>query len=90
MSRKTNIAQENVSKLASLGVAAMEYEAARRSALNELTSWRRARKDEDVEPSDAPAFEVRYATAARLRKNARERMLRMIARYRDWLDGVNS
>jgi hypothetical protein len=81
MSRK--LAQENASKLASIGVAAMEYEVARRRAYTALQEIRAARRNEDERPATG------YAQAAKDRKNARERMQRLISRYRDWLDGVN-
>lgn len=94
MSKKTNIAQENVGRLASLGIAAMEYEAARRSAYVELKAVRDARKEWNIEnghEEDLPVEAKRqYAAAAKNRKNARERLQRMISRYRDWLDGVNT
>lgn len=83
MSRK--IAQENASKLASIGIAAMEYEVARRRAYVALRAIREARKVGEEYHIEQDS----YAIAARERKNARERMQRMICRYRDWLDGVN-
>ncbi|CAG4889607.1 hypothetical protein [Paraburkholderia gardini] len=94
MSKKTNVAHENVSKLASLGIAAMEYEVARRSAYVELKAVRDARKEWNIENGHEedlpPEAKQQYSVAAKRRKNARERLQRMISRYRDWLDGVNS
>lgn len=96
MSKK--IAEENVSKLASIGIAAMEFEAARRRAYLALQAIRAARRQaaedwDGEDPETDPGIAEKtsgYAVAARERKNARERMLRMISRYRDWLDGVNA
>lgn len=76
---KSRIARDNISSLASIGIAAMEYEAARRRAYVALQAIRRARNSEDSDP-DVKIEAGEYALSARERKNARERMLRMIAR----------
>ena len=85
---KAAIGQENISKLVSIGIAAMEHEDARRRAYMTLQALRRSRRidasdtDLEIEGSD-------YALVARQRKNSRERLLRMIASYRKWLAEVN-
>lgn len=81
---KSQLAQENISRLASIGLAAMESETARRQAYAALKAIRQSRFDPVVEVKPGE-----YIQAARERKNSRERMLRMIARYRKWLEEVN-
>ena len=90
VSRKTKIGQENASRLASIGIAAMEFEVARRRAYIALQAIRKARRDDEGDDLEKSLQRGEYICAARERKNARERMLRMISRYRDWLDGVNA
>ncbi|QTD88806.1 hypothetical protein [Burkholderia anthina] len=90
---KAQIAHENVSRLASIGIAALEYDHARAEANAERRSLVAARKlwSEDPEGGDdTPAeCEQQYALSARKRTNARSRLLRQIARYREWLAEVN-
>jgi hypothetical protein len=88
---KSQTARDNISSLANIGLAAMEYEAARRRAYVALHAIRKARnRDADEDDDDNRDVEIgEYTLSARERKNAHERMLRMIARYRKWLAEVN-
>jgi hypothetical protein len=85
---KSQIARDNVSALASIGIAAMEHEAARRRAYVALDAIRKVRRRQD-EDEGVQVERGEYILAARERKNSRERMLRMIGRYRKWLAEVN-
>ncbi|KVM87675.1 hypothetical protein WT06_22270 [Burkholderia anthina] len=91
---KAAIARENVSRLASIGLAALEYDHARVDANAERKSLIAVRKlwSEDPERSDdTPAeCEEQYALSAKKRTRARARLLRQIARYREWLDEVTA
>ncbi|MWA16525.1 hypothetical protein [Burkholderia pseudomallei] len=91
---KAQIAQENVSRLASIGLAALEYDHARAEANAERKALIAARKlwSEDPERSDdTPAeCERQYALSAKKRTTARSRLLRQIARHREWLCEVNA
>lgn len=85
---KASIGQENLSKLASIGIAAMEHETARRRAHMALQTLRKSRRFDESD-TDIDIEGDSYALAARERKNSRERMQRMIASYRKWLAEVN-
>ncbi|MCA8120460.1 hypothetical protein LGN07_17195 [Burkholderia cepacia] len=91
---KAAIARENVSRLASIGLAALEYDHARVDANAERKSLIAARKlwSEDPERSDDTPHECeeQYALSAKKRTRARARLLRQIARYREWLDEVTA
>jgi hypothetical protein len=90
VSRKTNLAQENVSKLASIGVAAMEMETYRRLYNERKRRHLEIEKLEGYGSEEAKAaLSVRKASAADL-KVARQRLQGMIGHYRDWLDEVNA
>jgi hypothetical protein len=90
VSKKTMIAQENASKLASIGVAAMEMETYRRLYNERKRRHLEIARSEDYTDEEAEtARSVRKASASDL-KVARQRLQCMISRYRDWLDGVNS
>ncbi|AJX61509.1 hypothetical protein [Burkholderia pseudomallei] len=88
--RKSDIAKENVSRLASIGLAAMEHETARVKASVELAGLRAARKEEDCPTIKLKAWEHDYAAAAKARKNSRARLQREIARYHEWRREVNA
>ncbi|WP_446903055.1 hypothetical protein [Burkholderia sp. YIM B11467] len=90
---KAQIAQENVRRLVSIGIAALEYDHARTEANAERKYLIAARKlwSEDPERSDdTPAeCETQYALSAKKRTHARARLLRQIARYCEWTIEVN-
>jgi hypothetical protein len=78
-------ALENTSKLASIGMAVLEYEHRRKLVREALTKWRKLRKDLDSETLDVSLSRGEYECAYKARKNARERMQRLILSYQKWL-----
>ncbi|KVC71427.1 hypothetical protein WI73_11440 [Burkholderia ubonensis] len=91
---KAAIARENVSRLASIGIAALEYDRARVDANAEHKSLTAARKLWSEDPDrtdDTPAeCEEQYALSAKKRTRARARLLRQIKQYREWLAEVSA
>ncbi|KWF81283.1 hypothetical protein WL94_28345 [Burkholderia cepacia] len=91
---KAAIARENVSRLASIGIAALEYDRARVDANAERKSLIAARKLWSEDPDrgdDTPTeCEEQYALSVKKRTRARARLLRQIARYREWLAEVSA
>jgi hypothetical protein len=95
---KAQIAQENVSRLASIGIGSMEVEtlrAAREAALRDLRKARREWRGRENDGADIDEHEcVRgpradYDRLASGHKNAHARYQREVKRYREWLADVN-
>ncbi|KVT95590.1 hypothetical protein [Burkholderia ubonensis] len=96
---KASIARENVSRLASIGLASMEVEtlrAAREAALRDLRKARREWRGRGVDGTDIDEHEcVRgpradYDRLASGHKNASARFQREVKRYREWLAEVSA